>query len=73
MESNLGDRTLGEIAKNVTAKGVATVEASQNCPNPGLGAGFGEAFYSSCSRAGLLTRIGLYPAYIPLFWLQEIP
>ena len=59
-ESNLGDRVLGEVEKKsfiaLPGKGghSGLVPSKTVCPNPG---GFGEEFYSSGLRAGLLIRI----------------
>lgn len=72
MELSLEDRDLGEKEKNsfIALAGKEghrrLVTLKTVCPNL---EGFGEEFYSNRSRAGLLIRIGLYQAYIPLFWL----
>ena len=66
-ESNLGDRVLDEVEKNsfiaLPGKGGHRgLVPLKNCvPNPG---GFGEEFYSSGSRAGLLIRLGCVPALL---------
>ena len=58
--SNLGDRVLGEVEKNsfiaLPGKGghSGLVPSKTVCLNP---RGFGEEFYSSGSRVGLLIRV----------------
>ena len=59
-KSNLGDQALGEVEKNnfiaLSGKGghSGLLPSKTVCPNLG---GFGEEFYSSGSRVGLLIRI----------------
>ena len=59
-KSNLGDRVWGEVEKNsfIALPGIGRhsglVPLKTVCSNPG---GFGEEFYSNCSRLGLLIRL----------------
>ena len=60
-ELNLGDRVVGEVLERIAlllcqAKGGIAGSCLKNCVSQ-PGGGFGEEFYSSGSRAGLLIMI----------------